>query len=585
MRAEAFSDDGCMDCHSDTELTGTTEEGLEFSIYVDQEALASSSHASVSCVSCHADVGEEHPDDGRRPQPVLCRTCHERPSFSYEISVHGEARQAGEAVAPTCQDCHGHHTVLPPTNPESPLHFSQQTATCGACHPTEAEDVAASVHGRDAAEGVREAPACTDCHMEHSIQALTTASPEAVVEDVCSKCHASERLNTKFGLPADRVSTFFESYHGLAVQGGSAQAANCASCHGYHRILPSSDPASSVHSSRLVETCGQCHPGISERFALGPVHLNGHLQSNLGERVNWWVRRLYLALIFVVIGSLAVHNLLSLLHRALAARRARGATLLRMDLHQRVQHFVLLASFILLALSGFALKYPHTWVAWLFGGDEAIRRWSHRGAGVLLLSLGVWHLVYLAFFRRGRHLLKDMRVRRQDLLDVGLNLKYFAGTSSARPKFGRFGYVEKFEYWAVIWGTIIMGITGLAIWLKVDVTQFAPRWVVDVATTIHYYEAILACLAIVVWHLYYVIFAPGTYPMNWAWWDGKVPQAWHEEDHPLEVIPSAPDAEGSQPRLKVGGRSSRLWPEPASATTALPLSSEQSQGGNADQTA
>ena len=92
------------------------------------------------------------------------------------------------------------------------------------------------------------------------------------------------------------------------------------------------------------------------------------------------------------------------------------------------------------------------------------------------------------------------------------------------------------EYWAVVWGTIIMGVTGLMIWFKMDVTRFLPRWAVDVATTVHYYEAILACLAIVVWHFYHVIFDPDVYPMNWAAWNGKVSRHWHEEEHPLEEV-------------------------------------------------
>ena len=88
-------------------------------------------------------------------------------------------------------------------------------------------------------------------------------------------------------------------------------------------------------------------------------------------------------------------------------------------------------------------------------------------------------------------------------------VRYLTGLSKEKPKIGRFGYAEKMEYWAVVWGTIIMGVTGLMIWFKMDVTHWLPRWVVDVALTIHYYEAILACLAIVVWHFYHVIFDPG----------------------------------------------------------------------------
>ncbi len=540
VAAEPVPDDKCLECHADQDLTATTEDGRERSLYVDASVLAASSHSTNTCSACHADIAWEHPDDQVKPKPVRCEACHERQALSYGLSVHGQAAESGDPAAPGCRDCHHHHDVLPSTDPRSRLHFSRQAATCGDCHPTEAEDVAGSVHGKAAAQGVREAPTCTDCHMEHSIQALRGAPGEQVAEQVCSKCHASERLNTKFGLPADRVKTFFESYHGLAIQGGSATAANCASCHGYHRILPSTDPESSVHPAHLVTTCGQCHPGISEQFALGRVHLKGVPEGNLGEQVNWWVRRIYLLLIFGVVGALSLHNLLSLMRSALLARGTRGPTVMRMDRHQRAQHFILLSTFILLALSGFALKYPDTWVAWLFANDENVRRWVHRGAGVVLIALGVWHLVYIALFREGRRLVRDLWFRKRDVTDIVLNLRYLTGHRSERPRFGRFGYVEKFEYWAVVWGTVIMGVTGLAIWLKVDVTQFLPRWVVEVATTIHYYEAILACLAIVVWHFYHVIFAPGTYPMNWAWWDGRVSEEWHKEEHPLEHVAEAP---------------------------------------------
>jgi len=93
------------------------------------------------------------------------------------------------------------------------------------------------------------------------------------------------------------------------------------------------------------------------------------------------------------------------------------------------------------------------------------------------------------------------------------------------------------EYWAVVWGTIIMGVTGLMIWFKLGTTHWLPRWVIDVATTIHYYEAILACLAIVVWHFYHVILDPDVYPLNRACVDGRVSEEWYAEEHALDARP------------------------------------------------
>ncbi|MFO1497830.1 MAG: cytochrome c3 family protein [Verrucomicrobiota bacterium] len=207
--------------------------------------------------------------------------------------------------------------------------------TCGE-YPQQTEELQASVHGKALAQGMREAPTCTDCHSEHAIQGLK-GNGTKVAKELCSNCHASERLNTKYRLPADRVQTFFESYHGLAVQYGSTRAANCASCHGVHKVLPSSDPNSTIHPSHLVQTCGQCHPGATEKFALAKMHDNG-AGKEFGTVVNRYVRRAYISLIVLVIGGMLIHNGLAFGKKIAAARRAKGRTVERMTRAQRWQH-------------------------------------------------------------------------------------------------------------------------------------------------------------------------------------------------------------------------------------------------------
>jgi formate dehydrogenase gamma subunit len=535
----ALTDKFCLDCHADQSLTKTVE-GKDISVFVDKAKLAASIHATNTCVSCHGDVTAKHPDDNKAVQPVNCGICHERQTRSYDASVHGLALKAGQAAAATCRDCHGSHEVLPPTSPASPLHFTRQTETCGVCHDQEARDVAASVHGRATAAGQRDAPACTDCHSGHRIEALRGASNLKISADVCSQCHASERMNTKYNLPADRVKTFFASYHGLAAQYGSTLAANCGSCHGYHKILPSSDPASTINPAHLVGTCGKCHPGANEKFALGRVHVDAASVNSagggdgVGGLLNWWVRRIYLALIFGTIGVMLLHNGLLFYKKVSAHLRASGRPVRRMSLSQRWQHAVLAASFIVLAITGFALKFPDSWLARALGSSEPFRRWTHRVAGIVLLLIGVYHVIYVLATRDGWRLVNDLFPVKKDLADVWGAIRYLTGLSKDKPRIGRFGYAEKMEYWAVVWGTIIMGVSGLIIWLKIDVTQFLPRWVVDVALTIHYYEAVLACLAIVVWHFYHVIFDPDVYPLNLACWDGNVSEHWQKEEHPLD---------------------------------------------------
>ena len=548
--AEAIKNSDCLECHGDKTLAKTNAAGKEISLFIDAARLAGSVHKTNACAACHADLTSKHPDDNLAAKPVVCSICHQRQSETYGASVHGIAQAKGQKDAAGCADCHGTHDIVPPTSPASPLHFSRLAQTCGACHDQVAKDVEQSVHGKAVAAGHREAPTCTDCHSEHQITALKNSSSLQISADVCSKCHASERLNTKYNLPPDRVKTFFDSYHGLAAQYGSTLAANCASCHGVHKILPSSDPASTIYKTNLVETCGKCHPGANENFAQSKVHVDTSsviAGAAAGEQVNWWVRRVYLALIVVTIGFMLVHNLLVFAKKVAARYRAAQLVVPRMSRSQRLQHFILATSFIALAVTGFALRFPDSWIGRLMGSSETFRRWSHRAAGIVLLLAGAFHLYYLLTHKEGRQLVRDFFPGKKDLGDLVGMARYLTGASPDKPAFGRFGYAEKMEYWAVIWGTVIMGITGLVIWFKMDVTRFLPRWAVDVALTIHYYEAILACLAIIVWHFYHVIFDPDVYPLNWACWHGKVSKPWQQEEHPLDPAGSLPPPAGPSP--------------------------------------
>jgi cytochrome b subunit of formate dehydrogenase len=209
--------------------------------------------------------------------------------------------------------------------------------------------------------------------------------------------------------------------------------------------------------------------------------------------------------------------------------------MVRMTVNQRWQHLILLTSFIVLVITGFALKFPESWFAHVFGMGEHWRGIIHRVAGVVLIGAGIYHIFYLAKAREGRRLLRDLAPRPKDAFDALYTMMYYLGLRSEKPKFGRFNYAEKAEYWALVWGTALMGLTGVMIWAKVWVGDTLARWWVDIATAIHFYEAILATLAIVVWHFYQVFFDPDVYPMNWAWWDGKMPVEHYRHEHELDV--------------------------------------------------
>ena len=179
------------------------------------------------------------------------------------------------------------------------------------------------------------------------------------------------RLSQEFGFAGARVTTYLASYHGLASQRGSTVVANCASCHGIHNILPSSDPRSTVNTVNLVKTCGQCHVGITANFVSAKVHVNAPSAGDVGSRFVRWVRNFYVALILIVIGGMLVHNAIVWRYKAVVSRRQQGPQHGDPDdARQRIQHTLLFVSFTVLVLTGFALKYPGFVVLLFDAGDE-----------------------------------------------------------------------------------------------------------------------------------------------------------------------------------------------------------------------
>ena len=515
----------CVDCH--------TRNGDMTTILAASDSTSTINRARIAetCGRCHGD------------KTVMQGSgISDRPFLSYRESVHAKAIARGNMGAAVCTDCHNSHDILPASNSQSTIAKVNVPTTCGKCHGTESAEFAQSIHGQAVARGVSRSPVCTDCHGIHKIDApfeQTVTASTAVATDSCAKCHEGVALSQEFGIAGERVSSYKESYHGLASQLGSKVIANCASCHGVHNILPSSDPKSMIHAANLTQTCGQCHVGASENFTKGRIHLTSALTSGaaytpnrgiVGARVVRWI---YLPLIVFVIGGMVVHNALVWRKKAAEKRKRERRTIVRLTRNQRLQHWLLLSSFMVLVVSGFALQYPNAWLTWLLGPSEFFRRFVHRLAAVVMLVTGTYHILYLALSSEGRLWVKDMLPRVKDVKDVVQNFAYYLGLRVSKPRFARFGYPEKAEYWAVVWGTIVMGLTGLMIWLKIGVFGFLPRWWIDIALAVHFYEALLATLAIIVWHFYQVIFDPDVYPINLAFLDGRVSEESYKEEHEL----------------------------------------------------
>jgi len=197
---------------------------------------------------------------------------------SFEQSAHGAALTAGKVEAANCVDCHGAHEMNRAMVGNARLSKLHVAETCAKCHADKARDFNISVHAQALLKGNVDSASCTDCHGEHDIRGpkdpASRVNANRVAQEVCANCHASLRLTQKYGLPSNSFQTFADSYHGLAVRGGSVEVVNCASCHSSHAIKSSADPTSTINKANLVKTCGQCHPGANTRFTIGKVHVN-----------------------------------------------------------------------------------------------------------------------------------------------------------------------------------------------------------------------------------------------------------------------------------------------------------------------
>lgn len=537
--AEHLAPSKCAECHA--------QEVKDFTGSIHGQALKKGDPDAPTCFSCHGPVhGIVTSDDPASPlskqkQPDTCASCHSNPGFLsrhniplahpvefYKQSVHARAIAAGNLKAAVCSDCHSSHSILPSRDAKSTINHWNVANTCGQCHSEIEKTYLSSIHGQAMLASVRDAPVCTDCHGEHLILAPTNAASPVSAGEVstvtCGRCHGDTALARRYNLPTDRVPSYADSYHGLAMREGSQTVANCASCHGVHNIYPSSDPRSTVNPANLSKTCGHCHQGAGQYFAIGRVHVN--INGGPSGPVVRWIRWTYWILIPLTLGFMLLHNLLDFLRKLRRRRQMHGSAreFVRMNLPFRIAHWGVTISFPVLVVTGFALRYPDQFWArplLMWESHIAFRGTVHRVAAVVLIVSTLYHVVQLILSKRDRAAFKAMLPKISDASEVMAVFMYNLGLSKQPPAFGRFNYAEKMEYWAFAWGMLIMSLTGFLLWFNNFTLRYLPKWVSDASTAVHFYEAILATLSILVWHMYMVIFDPDVYPMETAWITGK----------------------------------------------------------------
>jgi hypothetical protein len=247
----------CQDCHGTHRILPPA----------DPNSRANPRNIEQVCVRCHTDPAVVARGKLSPPQHVK----------DYELSIHWASREKVGGVA-YCTSCHGAHSVLPSSDPNSETNRSNVAQTCGKCHDAIYTQFKQSIHGQGYLARNANVPGCTDCHGGHKILGKADANSPTYpthIAAMCLRCHDKELISPALGAPGMRGKTYFSSYHGIASSMGDATVANCASCHGSHNIRKSSDPLSTVNPANIPHTCGACHPGAGVNFSLGKIHVMG----------------------------------------------------------------------------------------------------------------------------------------------------------------------------------------------------------------------------------------------------------------------------------------------------------------------
>ena len=614
----AFS---CTDCHDD--LAGAGDSGHDTPV---NKVACAACHANVEeiyktsihgqllemgdidvpkCADCHGKHDIYAAKDGRSKVNKFnlmytCARCHQNeqlqdkrgfsrpdalPQFYESVHAKGLIRD-GLIVAPSCNDCHGTHDIQTSTNPASPVYRRNVYKTCGKCHTKVEEIYEKSIHGQLVASGDKRGPVCTNCHESHKIISPETIAYKQYSDARCGHCHQ------------EQMERYEETFHGKAMALGSSKVAACYDCHGNHEIAPAADPASPINPANKVATCQKCHEKANPGFAAYITHANYFDKDNYPQLYYPFI--FMTALLIGVFVFFGLHTLLWVVRSvALFLRdsktfreskikvRKDELVYTRFTPLQRSLHILLIVSFTTLVTTGIPLKFFYAHWAQSFmhllGGVQNAG-YLHRLAAVILVLVFLIHAANLfqgllerlktikdpesgkftlAAFIRYLFRPDSMMPSLRDVRDFWNHQLWFFGKGE-KPKFERWTYWEKFDYFAVFWGVLIIGLSGLIMWLPTYFTKVFPGWIINVALIIHSDEALLAAGFIFTFHFFNVHFRIEKFPMDTVVFSGKLSKAelleerggWFDRlyrEGKLESLRATDEWEGWRPIAKTFG--------------------------------
>lgn len=567
--ARAADPEGCLVCHQYRGLSRLDEEGKEIRLFfVDPKfhGEAAGPHGRIRCTSCH-ERGQVEVFPHKAVTPVDCtRTCHlttarnvetrfghDRIGRMLETSVHTKEvlercnELLGRPVRPgqaTCLLCHDEPTFRKPAGADWSRRQAP-TGRCDVCH-----------------DGPMRIDTAFNYWHVHARSMPARGNLDLV--RVCATCHSDPRIKEAFGL-TDAPVSYLASFHGKAALLNNQEAASCLDCHvgegeNVHVMHSHKRADAPTNAAMVADTCRTpaCHRAAGARISTAAIHLD--LSRSRG--IEYFIAVLFVLMILSTFGPSMVITLLKLFHmtigrddpdhhrEAALARRlmddpsARGH-LKRFTLHQRAQHWFLVATFATLVITGFPMKFAdRTWADWVIrqlGGLTWVRS-LHRYTGALLLAGFVYHSGYIVYhMRKVRAGTRQswpriffnlpMVMKPADLKEMGHLMAWLLFLRKDRPDGGRFTAEEKFEYFGVFWGVMLLGTTGLVMWFNAWASRYLPGRVLTIFNLVHSFEAFLALLHVGILHMAAVIFSPAVFPISPAMFTGDTPAEEMAESH------------------------------------------------------
>ena len=586
----------CLFCHKYRRLRVYDDKGTLNNYYVDTGLFNQSIHRSVTCIGCHSDISKV--PHGEVEHVDCAKVCH----LDRFAVMTGENFSHSEVAHNLQQSVHG-------VKPDDPPEVTQLKPDCKYCHLNDLYTLPEELPTDEVLKR------CRNCHKEEGLHdvfthishrfKLKTSRPPLEIVELCSSCHADRDFHTVMGFTgpkAEAVETYKETIHYRILQLGGKDTANCISCHAsesIHDIRPPTDPQSSIYPARRYETCraGECHPGASPMISSVDSHLSKHKDKGpeirIVEIIMEGVMFITLFFLFTLMGMETYRRLRNkdarffrwrrqpkpLLRTDLADHRSRlrlpnlhryvtfnpKGDYPRYSLHIVINHTLMVIAFTVSVITGLPLFFHNSALSHqiidIMGGITTTR-FIHRLSAILFTADCIYHLLVLLGGTLKRMLQGSFDVRRtqvpllKDVRDLYHDFRYFLGLSKTRPPMEKFMYKQKVHYLAMVWGCSVLTLSGCCLLFPELMVKYLPfpRVSFNILRLMHAEESVLAFLVITLWHMYNVHIAPGRFPVQWTFWNGKINKDHQIEEHYLEYERQvkegiAQDEEARLPRM------------------------------------